>query len=115
MTNIRDTPCPLLGVGLPHLVYLTHESTLSDVCAIRSKELDQESEDHKWWDSCCCGGRFTKNMKLSHAKGISKRLSEVRTAFASLVISKDKRKIQKNFSFLIDIYFYCCILHNLRN
>ena len=76
MTNISDKSCPLLGVGLPHLVYLTHEGTLSNACVLGSKDTDQDSLDQNW-DSCCCG-KLTKTMKLSHAKGISKRLSEVR-------------------------------------
>ncbi|XP_076085718.1 focal adhesion kinase 1-like isoform X5 [Mytilus galloprovincialis] len=76
MTNISEKSCPLLGVGLPHLVYLTHEGTLSNVCVIGSKDSDQEYSDLNWWDSCCCG-RISKNMKLTHAKGISKRLSGI--------------------------------------
>ncbi|KAK3091583.1 hypothetical protein FSP39_020953 [Pinctada imbricata] len=77
------------GVGLPHLVYLTHEGTLNNICVhtpysgsgvIEVFDAPENQDPPRgWWSSCfCCScGFLNKRMKLSHAKGISKRLSEI--------------------------------------
>ena len=78
----QHDPLVATGLGLNHLVYLTHDGTLSDVCVVNKvtkealfvEDVDVEPAD-VWW-GCCCR-RVTKTMKLSHAKGISKRISEV--------------------------------------
>ncbi|XP_062622322.1 focal adhesion kinase 1-like isoform X3 [Saccostrea cucullata] len=80
-TNSSKTTYPIGDVGLPHLVYLTHEGTLTSICTHRpppqTYEGDQTSSQRCWgWLYSCCCCHF-KTMKLSHAKGISKRLSEI--------------------------------------
>lgn len=77
------------GVGLTHLVYLTQEGTLSNTCIgtgtcmsygdIQVCVDDADDAQTKWWR--CCSRKLNMNktngVKLSHAKGISKRISEV--------------------------------------
>ncbi|XP_078319037.1 focal adhesion kinase 1-like isoform X5 [Crassostrea virginica] len=82
MTNSSKTSYPIGDVGLPHLVYLTHEGTLTSICthrpALPSYETAQTPAQRcfGWLLSCCCC-HLNRTMKLSHAKGISKRLSEI--------------------------------------
>ncbi|XP_056017629.1 focal adhesion kinase 1-like isoform X6 [Ostrea edulis] len=82
MTNSSKNAYPLGDVGLPQLVYLTHEGTLTSICTHRpvrqSYDTDQTSSQRCWgWFYSCCCCHFNRTMKLSHAKGISKRLSEI--------------------------------------
>lgn len=82
MTTSSTTSYPIGDVGLPHLVYLTHEGTLTSICThrpvLQSYDTDQTSTQRCWgWLYSCCCCHFNRTMKLSHAKGISKRLSEV--------------------------------------
>lgn len=82
MTTSSTTSYPVGDVGLPHLVYLTHEGTLTSICThrpvLQSYDTDQTSTQRCWgWLYSCCCCHFNRTMKLSHAKGISKRLSEV--------------------------------------
>nr|XP_011413792.2 focal adhesion kinase 1 isoform X9 [Crassostrea gigas] len=82
MTTSSTTSYPIGDVGLPHLVYLTHEGTLTSICThrpvLQSYDTDQTSTQRCWgWLYSCCCCHFNRTMKLSHAKGISKRLSEI--------------------------------------
>ncbi|XP_069128415.1 LOW QUALITY PROTEIN: focal adhesion kinase 1-like [Argopecten irradians] len=78
------------GVNLTQLVYLTQDGTLANTCIgtgtcmsygdiqVCMDDIDNDGQN-KWWR--CCRRKIkmnkTSNVRLSHAKGISKRISEI--------------------------------------
>ncbi|XP_021343131.1 focal adhesion kinase 1-like isoform X2 [Mizuhopecten yessoensis] len=78
------------GVSLTHLVYLTQDGTLANTCMgtgtcmsygdiqVCTDDINNDAQN-KWWRCCRRKIRMNKtsNVKLTHAKGISKRISEI--------------------------------------